>query len=502
MKLETNFKMGRTAVLRILVITAVLFAFAGSAFADGIVDHPDKLEFPELTFKPPKQKDFYKKLDNGMSVFIAENHVVPTFEITVRVRTGSIYEPIEKAGISGITAYMMRNGGITGMTAKEMDERLAYLAGSVNVSIGRDQGSGSLFCLMKDMDEGLEILKNVMRNPVFEQEALDRHKGDILSELEQRNSSTSRIERREWSLLLYGDHPSTTSLRRTEQSIASISREDLIAYHKRFFNPSNFIISVSGDFKKSDVIKKLNALFADWPNEKLDVPEIPDRVAEAKPGVYMIKKEDVNQSRIRVGHLGVKRDIPEQFALVVMNDILGGGGFTSRITRRVRSDEGLAYSTGSRFDRPVDYPGTFRAWFQTKHETAAFGTGLIVDEIKRIREEKCDKETVELSKASILSQLTNAFGSKSSIVNTFASDAYTGRSEKYWQDYRKNVEAVTADDVLAAAKKFLHPDKLVYLVVGDPDAVEAGSEKHPERFSDFGAIEILPLRDPMTFEVK
>ena len=171
-------------------------------------------------------------------------------------------------------------------------------------------------------------------------------------------------------------------------------------------------------------------------------------------------------------------------------------------SRRVRSDEGLAYNAGSRFDRPVLYPGTFEAWFQTKHATAAFGTRLMVDEIKRIRTEKCDAEIVENSKASFISDVVNPFASKNSIVNTFADDDYTDRPDDYWQNYTKNMKAVTPDDVLAAAQKYLHPDQLVFLVIGDPEAVQAGSDKHRERFSDFGQITIMPLRDPKTLQIK
>jgi zinc protease len=168
----------------------------------------------------------------------------------------------------------------------------------------------------------------------------------------------------------------------------------------------------------------------------------------------------------------------------------------------VRSDEGLAYNVGSRFERPVEYPGTFRAWFQTKHATGAFGTRLIVDEIRRIRTEKCDAEIVENSKASFISDVVNPFSSKNTVVNTFADDHYTGRPDDYWQTYTANIEAVTPEDILAVAQKYLDPDKLVFLVVGDPEAVEKGSDKHDERFSDFGEITILPLRDPMTLETK
>jgi predicted Zn-dependent peptidase len=151
---------------------------------------------------------------------------------------------------------------------------------------------------------------------------------------------------------------------------------------------------------------------------------------------------------------------------------------------------------------PVHYPGTFRAWFQTKHATAAFGTRLIVDEIKRMCEEKCDKEIVDNAKASFISNVVNNFGSRAQIVTTFAGDDYNGRPDDYWQNYEKNMAAVTPDDVMAAAKQYLHPDKLIFLIVGDPDAAEAGSDKHPEKFSDFGDITILPLRDPMTLKVK
>ncbi len=495
-------QLSRSAAWGTLLVWSTLAMPVAAASAGGIVDRPEKLEFKELKYQPPRPEACRHTLACGVTAYVMENHEVPTFEVTVVVRTGSMYEPVERAGVAGMTAYLMRNGGVEGMTGKELDERLAFLAGDIGVRIGDDRGRANLFCLAKDMDEGLAIFRRILRTPVFDQAILDRYRADILSELEQRNASTSGIEAREWEFLMYGNHPCTIPLRRTEKSIHSITREDLVAFHQKYFFPKNFILAVSGDFKTADVLKKLDALLADWPDHELSLPPIPDRIPDPKPGVYMIKKEDVNQSRIRVGHLGVKRDIPEQYALLVMNDILGGGGFNSRITRRVRSDEGLAYDAASMFERPVWYPGTFQAWFQTKHGTAAFGTRLIVDEIERIRTEFCDEEAIATSKAGFIGEMVNPFSSKNSIVNTFADDDYTDRPDAYWQDYAQNIEAVTAQDVLAAAQKFLHPDRLVYLVIGDPEAVAAGSDKHPERFSDFGEVTILPLRNPMTLEIE
>ncbi|MFH1313502.1 MAG: pitrilysin family protein [Candidatus Eisenbacteria bacterium] len=492
----------RLAVASSGLVLAVMFIFASALTADEIVDHPDDLQFEELIYQPPRPESYRHTLACGARAYVAENPELPTFEMTVLIRTGAVYVPIDKAGLGDMAGYLMRNGGVRGMTAKEVDERLAFLAGEISVNIGETQGAATLFCLSKDIADGLDLLKRVLQAPMFDQEAIDRYRADVLSRLEQRNASTAAIESREWEFLMYGDHPSTLPHRATEQSVNSITREDLVAFHEKYFFPKNFIFAVAGNFETDEILTRLNEMLDGWPDHELSLPEIPDQIADPRPGVYMIAKEDVNQSRIRLGHIGVKRDIPDQYALMVMNDILGGGGFTSRIVRRVRSDEGLAYNTGSRFERPVEYPGTFRAWFQTKHATGAFGTRLIIDEINRIRTEKCDPEIIENSKASFISDVVNPFGSKADIVNTFADDDYTGRPDEYWQTYTDNIKAVTPDDVLAAAQKYLHPDRLVFLVVGDPEAVEAGSDKHPERFSDFGEITILPLRDPMTLEVE
>jgi len=491
--------------LRSLVALLLLVTMLGPAVAlraDDIVDHPDKLVFEDLDYQPPKPLNYRHTLECGAVAYVVENRELPTFDLRILVRTGSVYEPVKKAGLAGMTGYLMRNGGVEGLTVKELDERLAFLAGDISVRIGETRGTASLFCLSKDIDEGLSLFAKVLRNPVFDEQDLDRYRADILSNLKQRNASTAAIEAREWQFLMYGNHPCTTSFRRTEESVNSITRDDLAAFHETYFFPKNFVFALSGDFETEEILGKLNRMLAGWPDRALELPDLPETIPDPKPGVYMVAKEDVNQSRIRVGHIGVKRDIPDEYALMVMNDILGGGGFTSRIIRRVRSDEGLAYSVGSAFGRPVLYSGTFRAWFQTKHATAAFGTRLIVDEINRIRTELCDSEIVENAKGSLVGNVVNPFSSRSAIVRTFADDDYTGRPDDFWQNYTKKLKAVTPEDVLAAAQKYLHPDRLVYLVVGDPEAVLQGSDKHDERYSDFGAITMLPARDPMSLEVK
>ena len=212
------------SVVTLLAWTAFQFP-AAAAPADSIVDHPDKLKFEKLNYKPPRPADYRHTLKSGATAYVAENHEVPTFELTILVRTGSMYQPVAKAGVAGMTAHLMRNGGVEGMTAAEFDEKLAMLAGEISVRIGPSRGSVHLFCLSKDADAALGLLGKMLRAPAFDDKALERYRTDVLSELEQRNASTAAIEAREWQFLLYGeDHPSSTPYRRTKASIESIGR--------------------------------------------------------------------------------------------------------------------------------------------------------------------------------------------------------------------------------------------------------------------------------------
>jgi predicted Zn-dependent peptidase len=215
----------------------------------------------------------------------------------------------------------------------------------------------------------------------------------------------------------------------------------------------------------------------------------------------MVHKADVNQGRVSMGHLGIMRGNPDEFAIDMMNDVLGGSGFTSRITNRVRSDEGLAYSAGSVFSEGIYYPGVFRASFQTKSATAAQATQIILDEIERIRKERVSAEELETVKNSAIEIFPRYFASAAAIAGTFAGDEFTGRDPKYWETYRDKVRAVTADDVLRVAQKYLQPDKMVILLVGNADEIIKGSADKPQfsiqKISN-GKITRIPLPDPLT----
>jgi predicted Zn-dependent peptidase len=317
--------------------------------------------------------------------------------------------------------------------------------------------------------------------------------------MKKRNDDSEDIEAREWNVLLYGEEHFTNRFS-TASSVQAITRADLVDFHRKYFHPANMIAAVSGSFSRPVMIQKLEAAFVRWPWTAPTVPPIPSEIHTAAPGIYRIHK-DVNQGRVSIGLPSVRRGDPDAYALEVMNEILGGSGFTSRIMKTVRSDEGLAYSAGSGLRFGIYFPGAFRAEFQSKSRTVAYATQLVLQEIKRIREAPVTAEELDTIKRNLIETFPSTFNSKAQTVAIFAADEYTRRDPTYWQTYRDRVRAVTAADVQRVAQKHLAPDKLVVLVVGDQKEIDLGDGKHQtslEALAEGRKVVVLPLRDPLT----
>jgi zinc protease len=248
------------------------------------------------------------------------------------------------------------------------------------------------------------------------------------------------------------------------------------------------------------MIRKLEAAFANWPGEKPSVPPVPSEIATAQPGLYRIEK-DIPQGRVTLGLPAVRRDSPDVYALEVMNEILGGSGFTSRITRTVRSDEGLAYQAGSGLRFGLYYPGSFRAVLQSKSRSVARAVGLVLDEIAKIRDGAVTAEELDTVKRNLIETFPSNFESKAQAMSIFAADEYTRRDPSYWQTYRDRIAAVTAADVQRVARTHLVPEKLMILVVGNQKEIDLADDKTRKRLAELAAgghVVTLPLRDPLT----
>lgn len=464
--------------------------------------HPDQLKFKPVEYAPPSAAEHRVALPNGMVVFIAEDRTLPLVNVSVLVRAGAYLEPAAKEGLAGLTGALIRRGGTRSLSAEELDEKLDFLAANVSTSIGATSGSAGLNCLADNLDEALAVFVEMLKAPRFQEDRLTLAREQELQELQRRNDDSSDLEAREWDLLLNGpDH--FTNRFATTASLRSITRQDLLDFHGRFFHPTNMVVAVSGAFEREAMLRKLEAAFAGWPGAAPPVPPVPSELGRtAAPGLYRVQK-DVNQGRVSIGLPGVRRDSPDVYALEVLNEILGGSGFTSRITRTVRTAEGLAYSAGSSMSFGTHWPGRFRAAFQSKSRSVAYATQLVLGEITRIREAPVTAEELDTIKRSLVETFPSHFASRAQAVGVFAADEYSRRDPGYWGSYRERIQAVTAADVQRVARQYLVPEQLRILVVGNQAEIALGDPEHPvalESLAPGGSVADLPLRDPLTMQ--
>ncbi len=478
-----------------LAVTAILIATL--TLNAQVPPRPEQLTFPELTFDVPDASAMRFELDNGIPVFAKPDTQLPLVNVSVLFRGGRYLTPAGKEGLSAVASAVWRSGGAGDRTAQELDEELDFLAASISTSIGDVTGSLGLNAMTKDFDAVMTILMDVITAPRFQDDRFAKAKNDLLQSMKRRNDDGADIERREWSRLVYGDGYWMNQLS-TQASVSSISAEDCRTFVTSLVRAGNVIVAVSGDFTTDGIKATLNRTIGQLPELEREVPPIPQPQRAAAPGVYVVHKEDVNQGRVRLGHIGVKLGHPDEFALRVGNDILGGGGFTSRITRRVRSEEGLAYSAGSSLSFPVTIPGVFVARFQTKSSTCAYASQLTLGLIDEILAENVSEQEMTIAKNSFVETFPRRFESAAQTVRIFASDELLGRPAGYWLNYRDQIAAVEGDAVREAAIRTLKPENFIILVVGNMDEIMEGHPDHEARLTDFGEVTTLPLRDPMT----
>jgi len=449
----------------------------------------EKLKFDEIEWDIPKLgvDVTVDTLDNGMVLFMMEDHRLPVFNVNAIIRTGARYEPIEKMGLAGLTGTVMRTGGTDTLDPDSLNAEIEYLAASVETRIGDESGSARLNCMSKDIDRGLALLADIMMNPAFRQDKIDLEKDQIKENIRRRNDSPGSICSREFFHLLYDDHPYGSILE--WETVAGITREDMIAFHDKYYVPNNVWLGITGDFKIEEMREKISKAFAGWDKKDVEFPAITNLERNFNPGVYLINR-DVTQSNIRFGHLGVDQYNPDRFAISIMNYILGGGSFTSRMTTEVRSNMGLAYSVGSSFSTGSIELGSFYAYCQTKTETTHKAIAEMVRQIKQIKEDKVTDTELNGAKDSYINRFVFGFTDPSSIVARLMNLEYENMPRDFYETYLDKVRAVNRDDVQRVAKKYLDPDHMTFLVVGDTENFDAPLD-------EFGEINMIDLKEPV-----
>jgi len=451
--------------VNILLIAVWLLTTTVAFAGDAVLSDPRTMKFAPVEFSPPEPARHV--LENGMVVYLLEDHELPLVSLSATMRTGGWLEPQDKIGLAGLTGSLMRTGGGGGLTAEKIDEELEQFAIDINMGMGRQSGIASLDVLSKDLARGMRIFAGLLRQPAFEPERVELAKLQAIEAIRRRQDNPGSIVSREFLKQLYGpEHPSARES--TIESVKRITRDDLAAFHQRTVHPNGIILGVTGDFKTNEMLALLRGTFGDW--QKGDVPEL--KIAEVseltgRSNVRFDSKE-TSQTHLRVGHLSIKEQDADYVPLAIANDILGGSSFRSRLNTGVH-DQGV---------------WLMRA--ETKLPSTQEVINRFVANMERMRTELVTAEELAEAKEAYVNSFVFSFASPSAIVGRFVELEYDGLPKDFLQQLRARVIALSREDVLAAAKKHFHADRLTIVAVGSGEAL-------PKLLSGFGEVKEIKL---------
>ena len=442
---------------------------------------------PLRDFKPQQPKRI--ELSNGMVIFLQEDHELPLIDGTARIRGGSVNESANKTGVVDIFSEVWRTGGTKSQTGDQLDDFLEVRAAKVETGPGPDSTSISFSCLKGDLDDVFKVFADLLQNPEFREEKIDIAKKGEEDNISRRNDDVSQISHREAAKLAYGaDNPYA---RVPEYAtVAAITRQDLIDWHGKYIHPNNIILGISGDFDSSAMEARLRAAFESWPKGQ-SFPPFPKaelQYTPAKPGYYLVPKEDVNQSNIRMVALGTTRDNPDYYAISVFNEAFGGG-FSSRLFNDIRTKRGLAYGVGGGVGTNFGHPGMLQIAMGTKSQSTVDAIKAIDEDIDNIAKQPFTEADVKRAKDDILSAFVFRLDSPDKILAERMVYEYYGYPPDWLDKYQAEIKKVTAADVNRVAAKYLHKDQLAVLVVGN-------TKEFDKPMSSLGSVKEVDITIP------
>ncbi len=446
--------------------TAMQKTAATAQKSASIVDHPSKLSFDSLNWKVPLGDPYRSKLKGGAIAYIAVDSSLPLVKINANIRCGSLSDPVEKDGLGTLMANLLRTGGTEKYPADSLDKLLDLLAMKFSFSQTESHVAFQATFLSDYLDTALDVMNQMFFHPAFQPEKLEKEKSLLEESIRHRFVNPGPILGAAYKKLMYPQ--SAPSHFASLESVRSVTRDDLVNLHKEVFTGKNIVLSASGKFDRKKLSDNLNKMFSGSKSKKEQiVPSI-----SIRPSLNaLIVHKPISQAYIRMGMPLFKRPNPDYYAVSVLNVILGGSGFTSRLTTKVRSDEGLTYSIYSNSESNYVYPGTFYIDFYTKTESYSRAIAIVLQELKKVREEGVTEQELENAKSMLISELPSMFRSPDDIVSTYAWNEFFGRTPDHYAKYPAAIRALTREDIKAAAQKYLDLSKLTFTIVGDTTAL-------------------------------
>ena len=472
-----------------LAFGALLLASTAAAAAQGTPPTDVRaqirgLQFGPLRFNPPQPKRI--TLSNGVPVYLLEDHALPIVNLQLVSKAGVANLPDSLWGVGWQADGLLRTGGTTRLTPDSVDKLIAYYALNIGFTTEHEQSTATLSGLSRYTTQLLDLGVEMMRSPRNDSTRVRVTAAQQEEGWRRRNDTPGSVLGRAWSQVVMGDHPLGRSLVKPEE-IAGYTPQRFRWVQERLFCPQNFVIGVSGDFQERALVQALERVFRGWERCKPGLRDVPPLSLAAGPKVVLVEK-DVNQTNIRMGHAGGLKvaDTPDYFASQVADFLLGGSGFTSRLLSRVRSDSGFAYSAFSSWGAGTKREDQFFATAQIRAEKTVAGIALMRSVIASMAAEPVTAQDVKLAQDYEVNNFVFQFESPAQIVGRQLSYAVDGLPANWFDIYLRGIQAVTPDQVRQASQRYLHPDKLVIVVVGKPSAFD-------KALSTLGAVTVMPV---------
>ncbi|MBD0269252.1 MAG: insulinase family protein [Cyanobacteria bacterium Co-bin8] len=435
--------------------------------------HYTELEFPSL---PEIQIPAYERyeLPNGLVVYLMEDHELPLVGGTATFRTGTRFEPANQVGLGALMGQSMRLGGTESLPPDQLNQALEQRAASVETSLDETAGSASFNTLTEDLNDVFAIFADVVQRPAFAPDRIDLLKSQYAGGIARRNDDPDAVASREFRKLVYG---ANSPYARTVEyaTLNNISRDDILRFYQASIRPEQTILGIVGDFAPESMKRLIAQYFGSWQatGNPLNVTQLPP-VNQAQTGVFAVNLPQLTQSSVFVGHLGGQLDYPEHGSLSVMNEVLNG--FGGRLFNEVRSRQGLAYSVYAYWSPRWDYPGLFIGGGQTRSDATVPFVQSVKSEINRIRSTPITEVELARAKDSVLNSFVFNFQDRVQTLSRLIRYEYYGYPSDFVFRFQREVENTTIADVQTAAQKYLNPDRLVTLVVGNPQAIQPSLE--------------------------
>jgi len=456
-----------TALLTISLFCGDLCAAPPARIGPALPSHPAKIVYDSLDWEVPLGEPYRNELKNGAVAYIATDSTLPFVKVTAYVAHGSLVDPKGKEGLASLAATMLRSGGTGKFPADTLEELLALFALQFGFTASQTQFTFSGAFLSEYLDTAFAIMEEMFFRPAFSEQKLEKERRIMIEAVKHRFDDPGPILGAAFQKCMY---PRQSAGRMsTEASIRSITRNDLIKLHSTLFSPSKVIFCISGAFDSGAMKERLERFFRQK-NAPADTSLFPRITVNRTPSAMLVHKE-LSQAYVSMGLPLFQRPHPDYYPVVLLNEVLGGGGFTSRLGKSVRSDEGLTYSIYSVAESNYTYPGTFRITFFTKNTTFARAVELTLAEVTKAVESGVTEEELANARATLVGELPSMFRTSDDIVSTYGWNEYYRRAPDHFRVYPQKLMAVTREDVLRAARTYLRPDSMSFVVVGDSTAL-------------------------------